>query len=286
MKFTPAQKILFILIFNIWGLSVAAQSADNVLQIANQQYILGNYSLALKEYQRYFFFHSEPDAPTFFNIGSCFQNLGEWDNAVEFYDKAFINFNVDSLKRNALFKKIECYIFAHEYGLALTELLGISDTIPREDLYKREFYSGICYFGMNNFDEAGKSFINAVNPANTQQIHHLQQIFKNPKKFKRPNPLTAYVLSMWFPGLGQFYAGDIRDGINSLLLTTGLIAIGVDIAVNQSFLDAGVTMLPWIQRYYQGGYMKAEEIAITRRTQKRAAIYKEILNTIKSSKIY
>ncbi|NJK95024.1 MAG: hypothetical protein HC905_09040 [Bacteroidales bacterium] len=60
----------------------------------------------------------------------------------------------------------------------------------------------------------------------------------------RPNPRTASILSLCFPGLGQFYAGDIKNGINSLLLTTALVSLGVKISLEQSIWDGIFLLCP------------------------------------------
>lgn len=284
MQFILKRKILFILLFSGIASLASGQTPEDALNFANEQYHLKNYSVALKEYQRYFFFRPEPVAAVFYNIGNCFQNTGQFNSAVEFYDKAFNNFIVDSLRINALFKKIECYILQHEYGLALTELFGISDTVSKADIYKREFYTGVCYFGMADYENAGQSFVNSIDTTFGDQRSQIRQLFADKKNFERPNPKTALLLSMLFPGLGQFYTGDIRNGMNSLLLTSALAYLGFSVAFEQSPLDAIITVLPWFQRYYQGGYLKAEQIAITKRAEKKARIYKRTLAIIASTR--
>jgi tetratricopeptide (TPR) repeat protein len=248
--------------------------------MANHYYKDGNYTLAIKEYQRTLFFSQNTDPKILYQVGMCFQKLDQYDKASEFFDKAFFSFTTDSLKLNALFKKAECLLLNKDYSLALTELFGISDTVSANNYHKRELYSGIAYFGIEDFDNAEKCFINAVDSGCIAEREHIKTIFKDKKRFYRPKPTTASILSMCFPGLGQFYSGDIRNGLNSVVLTSALVFLGVRIAVNQTIWDALFTIAPWYQRYYQGGYIRAENIALEKRANKRRLAYEEIIQII------
>ncbi len=279
-----ARKLLFILFFNISFIIVAAQSLSQVLQVANQQYNAGNYSMALKEYQRYLFFDSNAAPEVYDHIGSCFQNLNQFDKAAEYYDKAFFTYSSNELKSKALFNKVECMVYMRDFGLALAEILSISDTITGDVYYKKEFLLGICYFGMDDFDNAKISFVNCIASCDQIKRQKIEKIFNRKRNFYSPNPKTASTLSMCFPGLGQFYSGDIRNGLNSVLLTSGLALLGVRIALNQTVYDAFFTVMPWIQRYYQGGYIRTETIATQKRASNRSKAYEETLNLIAESK--
>ena len=279
------QGIIFYLLFNIFLFQrTECQSLDNVKIVADHFYNEQDYSLAIKEYQRYLFFSSSLNPVVLFQMGECYQKLNQYEKATEYFDKAFFSFTADSLKLKAMFKKTQCMILNREYSLALAELLGISDTLTGNNYYKRELYSGIAYFGLEDFTNAGNSFVNAINPAYTTERDLVKAIFKNKKRFYKPRPNTASILSMCFPGLGQFYSGDIRNGANSVLLTSALVYLGVRIAVNQTVWDAIFTIAPWYQRYYQGGYMRAEKIATEKRADKRRKAYEEVIQVIASTK--
>lgn len=279
-----ARRLLFILIFNVSFFITGAQSLSQVLDVANQQFRLGNYSLALKEYQRFLFFDSNAEPEVYDHIGSCFQNLKQFDQAAEFYDKAFFSYTNDHLKNKAILSKVECMIYMRDFALALADVLSMSDTITGEDYYKKELLVGICYFGMDDFSNAKASFVNSVEPGDSVTRKKIVLIFDNKKNFYKPNPKTASILSMCFPGLGQFYAGDIRNGINSVLLTSALALLGARIAIHQTIYDAFFTVMPWFQRYYQGGYVRAESIAIQKRAIHRSEAYEATLDLIAGTK--
>jgi hypothetical protein len=107
----------------------------------------------------------------------------------------------------------------------------------------------------------------------------LAELFSK-KNLLSPSPKRARIMSMILPGLGQTYSGDLKSGLNSLLLTSGLIALGINISIRYRLVDAVFSILPWYQRYYTGGYGKAEEIAIRKRQKKRNEVYTKVLKLI------
>jgi tetratricopeptide (TPR) repeat protein len=252
--------------------------------MANKQYQLKNYDFALKEYQRYLFFDQSPNAGLFYVVGECYWNLNDYNQAAEFYDKAFFTSGSDSLHYKSLFRKVDCYIHTGDFGLALGDLLSLNDSLQGNNYYMNQFYCGLCYYGMQDFANAEISFINSIDPAHHEQREEIKRIFANKKSFYRPNSNTAMFMSMFIPGTGQLYSGDIKNAANSLLLTAFLGYLGVRIAVTESIFDAIITIIPWLQRYYQGGYTHAEQDAIQKRVERRSKIFKKIAATIASSK--
>ena len=120
-----------------------------------------------------------------------------------------------------------------------------------------------------------------IDSTNTESKTKIEQLFIKNEKINRLNPRTARILSMIIPGLGQFYAGDIKNGTNSIILTLGIATWGIVTAVKStSPFDVLVTAAPWFQRYYMGGYKKAEQIAINEKKKRRSKVYNQILDEV------
>jgi hypothetical protein len=62
-----------------------------------------------------------------------------------------------------------------------------------------------------------------------------------------------------------------------MLLTGGFIALGYFVATRYSLLDATVAVIPWIQRYYMGGFKRAGLIAEERMKEKQDRIYRALI---------
>ncbi len=278
------RRVIFILIFNSIFFIGRGQSAEEVLQLANSLYQSGNYDFALKEYQRFLFFDQTSNAEIYAHIGECYWNLHQYNEAIEFYDKAFFTYSTDSLRYKSLFRKVDCYIRTGSFGLALSDLLSLNDSLQGNNYYMKQFYCGICSYGMQDFSSAELYFINAVDPAYPKQRNEIKELFKNRKKFYKPNSTAAMVMSMTIPGSGQLYAGDYRNAVNSLLLTSLLAYLGIRIYITESLFDAIITIAPWFQRYYMGGYTRAEQYAIQKCAENRSKIFIKISDVIASTK--
>ena len=83
------------------------------------------------------------------------------------------------------------------------------------------------------------------------------------------------MLSIILPGSGQVYSGDLKDGLNSLLLLSGLFYLGTS-----GSLINPVAIFPFFYRYYIGGILNAKQTAGEKRKEKQYDYYanlKEIL---------
>lgn len=60
------------------------------------------------------------------------------------------------------------------------------------------------------------------------------------------------------------------------MLNTGIVYLAYTTAVNYTVIDAVVSILPWLQRYWQGGFMKASDIARRKREENREELLMEV----------
>ena len=113
-------------------------------------------------------------------------------------------------------------------------------------------------------------------------FNKIDSLFVVLESIKGPKPKKARILSTFLPGLGQLYAGDIKNGINSFVLTGVLFVLGINTAINLTLLDALMTVAPWFQRYYMGGYNRAENIAAEKFKEKQNRVFLSILSVYDS----
>jgi tetratricopeptide (TPR) repeat protein len=202
----------------------------------------------------------------------------DYKKAVVFYSHALNNTTNDSLKKRHLFQKADCYILLNKYQYALAELLSFNDSILKSiEIRHKEFLMGMAYYGLEDFQKSKQYFLNALHENNAEGHVRIEEIFSKRKFLHRPNPKLALILSLILPGMGQYYAGDIKNGVNSFILLSGIVYLGISIAVKYKFIDAVISVFPWYQRYFQGGYTKAEKIALRKRQAKRSERFNEIL---------
>lgn len=98
-------------------------------------------------------------------------------------------------------------IRAGKTELASIELLGIQTDKNDSTYQKQQFLLGITQFKAGEFENSRVAFLAAANEKTKIQIDSL---FAALADIKHPKSQTARLLSIIFPGAGQFYAGDIK----------------------------------------------------------------------------
>lgn len=278
------QKALFILASLICsGVCSPAQTVSETRSFADSLYLAGRLNDALPLYQRAAFFNRpQVDPEILCRIADCFIYGGDLEKALEFYDHSYFAQTNDSLKKEVLFRKSACFLRSRNYHFALIELLNLKDSLSTGFDQKRNFYLGITWFGLEDFSKAGGYFEKSVSDSLSRQ--QIRAIFCDTRKFFRPKPKLASWLSIIIPGSGQIYSGETVSGINSLLLTGFFAGLGFYIASVTSPIDALFFALPWFQRYYQGGFQRAADFAINKRSEKRSLIFNQVLSVIAATK--
>ncbi|MGD0755056.1 MAG: hypothetical protein ABR927_08345 [Bacteroidales bacterium] len=264
-----------LIVFSLMAFQkLTAQDFEETIVFADNQFKSGELTKALKTYQRALFFsEGRRNLYLFRQIAEISYLNNDYETAQKYFGFAYNQSEDDSLKTELLFDKASCRILNKNFQLALIDLFSITDT-TRVVQKRLDFFLATCYFGLEDFNKAQSYFESVLELKDRKE---LSDLFSG-KKLLSPSPKKARIMSMILPGLGQTYSGDVKSGLNSLLLTSGLIALGIDISIRYTPIDAIFAILPWYQRYYTGGYGKAEEIARKKREQRRNETYTKILN--------
>ncbi len=283
MKFITTLGILWLMICSFQHLAVA-QDFEETIEFADKQFILKNYQLAVKEYQRALFFSKGRNVDYLYRqIAHSFFSNKQFDQAAYFFELSYKTVKIDSIKYETLFNKVQCYLLSKKFNNALIELVNLPEDLNKYFNNKRNFYFAITYFGLENFKNSESHFLKLIAENEIETKEKIKELFSKKKNLYKPNPKTAKTLSIILPGAGQMYSGDVKNSFNSLLLTGGLIALGVFMAQEYTDLDAILTSHPWFIRYHKGGYTKAHNIAYKKRAVRRNKTYKRILETVQES---
>jgi len=281
-KLTKKQNIFLILLFSLLSfLNGRTQTVEETIRFADQEYHLGNYSSAAKEYQRAYFFGDKTQVSFLnFKIGDSFFAMQDYEKAKSFYRQANQFAKKDSLKVEAFFKEVSCDILENNFLLALMRLKSFHKSMTSEQKHLKSFLTAMCYYGAENFEKAEEEFLLSLDSSKIDQRTEIASIFDKKRNYMSPNPKVAWWLSLFIPGSGQIYAGDIKNGLNSFFLTASLFYLGARISLYYSYIDAIVGVAPWVQRYYSGGYTHAEDIAIKKRNENRDKTFEQIYHLI------
>ncbi|MFH1319814.1 MAG: hypothetical protein ABII90_04065 [Bacteroidota bacterium] len=208
-------RTLYILLFSLCLLSIAkAQDIHQMKKFSEEQFNKGNYQLALKEYQRILLFDNEKEYNELYSkIASIHYLVSDFDLAFKYYDFAMRVENNDSLRFELALKKTLCNFNQDNYFSALTELFDLPDP-HNEYLQKRKnLYMGICYFGLNDYENS-REFLAAL--LDSASITKINDLFLDFDRFNRKfRPRKVELMSMFLPGLGQIYTGELLSGLNS-----------------------------------------------------------------------
>lgn len=276
------QKILLILFILITRISFS-QDLKQSFDFANELFANKDYLGASITYRRVIYFDKTEvyRKDCYKNIADCLYETQQYEEAADYYELAFFQQKTDSAKAEVIFRKMSCYLIQNNFEYAEIELLNLPSKLNAEQAKRKIFYTGVLNFSVEKYDLAKAQFLSLVDSTNTDSRKKIEQLFIKNEKINKLNPRAARIMSMILPGLGQFYAGDIKNGMNSIILTVGIATWGIVSAVKStSPFDILVTAAPWFQRYYMGGYKKAEQIAINEKTKRRSKVYNQILDEV------
>ena len=274
------RKALFIVHFScLFGTFLFSQSIYQFKEYSDEQYEKGNYSIALKEYQRILLFDDEHQFnDIYFKIADIYYQIEDYDNAITYYDFAWRATRNDSIKNEMAFRKILSYFQLREYYLALTELYDLPEQLSPYFERMKNLYFAICHFGLDEKYESLQYFSHIVDSTGLQQI---DSCYVELNKFaKKYDPDKLEIMSIFLPGLGQTYAGDLKSGLNSLLLLGGIVTYAYHTMLVYTILDGTLVLTSWFYRYYTGGHRKAYDLGVKKIQERKNETYLEVMGIV------
>lgn len=256
---------LLILIFSLLAFEKKILSAQDItFQLAGKFFANGNDEAAITEYKRFIFFNPDHDSvgAAYYQIGIAHRNQEEWSAAIDAIQTS-ISLTIDARLKEK--RKIDIAIIniaRGEYSTAEFDLLRIayfSDNI--EIKRKAYFFLGLCYIYRFKWEEARQAFDQFFTNSLTTEQAKIDSLFTTASELNLKSPRLAKWLSTFIPGSGQLYVGDIRNGINALVLNSIIIYFFVDALLEQRLQDALIGDLFLLERYYRGNRANAERIA-------------------------
>lgn len=250
-----------------------SQNIEEIISFGDSLFRLKNNIAALNEYHRAFFFtnNKEGKAEISKKIACCYLTANQLSLAYAYYDSALYYSSIDSSKIGCELDKILCIILEKDFAYGLKLLDGIETCSNDYPDRRKKLYKGLCCFGLERYDEAFIYFFQIIPQNDSSLTAQLYQLYDGRKKLMQPYPAVAITMSVFVPGSGQVYAGNLKDGINSLALLSALAYIALLTPVLDFFV-----ILPFFYRYYVGGILNANELAKDRKIRKQSACYTDL----------
>lgn len=266
----------FLLILFDSGHVCKSNTIDLIVRLGDSLYVQKQYKNALLEYQRaYFFSDGEVKSKMGARIGDCYLLVNDLVSARNYYDSAVIHTKIKTSITDLQFSKVLCLILEENFGYALIETNKIEVSSNSYQQKRKYLYQGICHFGIKQYDESLDCLRNSLPGTDTVRLFNLERIFENKKILNRPDKTLATILSIILPGTGQFYSGDLKSGMNSILLLGGLYLIGSTISVT-----GFIVIIPFLYRYYIGGILNARQAAEAKQKEKQHIFYLNLMGVL------
>jgi len=271
-------KVTCVLWISLWGSAVAAQSLQETRELGFQALEQAHYAQAEAYLKRVAFFQQDsPQARVQESLGRCYLALGKPETALAYFDRAFFLYQGKAqAQARTMLGKARSLLQKGAFQEALLELYTAPTPPEASQQRQLQFYLGLTHYLTQEYETAYQEWQPLVQPDSLSQAR-FYRLLHDEKTLQRPQPKTARILSYLLPGLGQFYAGDFKNGFNSLLLNGTLVTLSVRVAMRYSFLDALLAVIPWFQRYYLGGATKAQAVARKQRSENRRETLEAIL---------
>lgn len=278
--FTYCLQVIFLLIFFVGlGHTTNAQTLQETYDFAVEQYEHQNYRVAAQALQRVVFFDKNQSYPKSYQyLAQCYLLEKDYEKAQKTFDIAIYYEQNDSLKHQLVFNKARSLLLQKEFNKTIVEMYGLEDSISHFFALKRDLYLAICNFGLEDFEESKELFLSLSD--NELYQNNIHSVFEENEKVSKFNPKLARYLSIGLPGLGQFYSGDVRNGINSFVINAALIYAFVVTSFNTGLLNGVLLVYPWSQRYFLGGFKAAGDNAKQIKKDRRNVVLQKLLDEV------
>lgn len=271
------RKSTALLVFLTSVLAVQAQSLEDTYLLGNTLFDAGNYSQALKLYNRVVFFDAEKKfaAESYRNMAVCYEQLADLEKALKAYDMAVASSSSKAFQNEVLLQK-SLYLVVNKKWFAAQQELYSLKLLKGEKLRLRNYLLASALYGSNSFEQSMKYFLRVAPKEDSAAICEVFATIDkklNPKRISRARSISYFI-----PGSGQFLAGNVKGGINSMLLVGGLGALYFSTAKNYGLLSALITVFPWFSRYHIGGAENAEESMMNRQQKLKNRYFNQLID--------
>lgn len=268
--------ILLFISLLVWQ-GGSAQNLEQTFQLGMDSYESDNYEGALAFLNRVIYFDSTGSYLLEANLtmANCYVELGKLGQAKTHFNRAVNSTEKVRIKDSILLTKAKMEILNEQFHYALQDLFSLSGKHP-DQTKLGDFYLSICFFGVNDFEGFKSSFEKlGLSATDSVRIGEISSTLE--KKLSSKRVTRIKVMSYIVPGSGQIASGQIRDGINSMALLTGVMTLYLVTVREYGFLNGLIAVSPWFTRYYGGGIENAKEAALTRQAKIKDKYFREVL---------
>ena len=260
----------------------------------------GAYEQAELEYKRYIFLQDYSaglyQTQAFTALSRLYEKNGQWELAAQTIQKAILSSANEGTDDTDQQLRIKHITFLENAALKTNKSLG-------ENLYAFSYmnlpvfsddvrqYAYLCAiendllgdrlgYAEKTYNSMLQAFPSFFTESETQTIN---KSFEKINGFKPKNQKLAGYLS-FFPGLGQFYAGNYKDSLNAFLLNGSIIAVSAYSILTLDLWTFSLLELNPLMHFMRGNIYNAQKDAYEYNTARYQEYAREILDIVSSKK--
>lgn len=282
-------RVLAFLILVTCGADAPAQEGSSaLLHYAARLFGEGSFESAICESHRAACFagDSVESSEAFLLLGLSHRSLGHLEEAEAAFQEALAMAASQDQVSRAILCLASVYVASERPGLALALLLPL---IHNPDALSARcdaaLLSVIASVSDANWNEA-RSLLDERNAGTLSCMldsaarAELRAMTEAAASAPITSPATARWLSTFIPGLGQLYAGDVKNGLHALGLNAANGWVIVLNIIKQDYVSAALFALGFAERYYAGNRFHAAEAAVQANTESKRAWKERIVRRI------
>ncbi|GEM_PF-3073949 len=274
---------LLLALFILHGMSFSKSGIEILIAGGDSLRSQGLYEQAVIEYQRALFFSIEPqnNFQAKFKLGETYQGANDLPRAVTAYEDAVQSAPNDSMKDEASLALASAYLLSGETNLAqLTLIPYLGDESNGNN---QALLLSITAEIMNRNWSQADILIERLRGRSTDQdtlVKNLHALLQEAIEEEPLDPELAKLYSTIIPGAGQFYAGDIKNGLNAFAFNGFNIWVIVNNVIQTDYISAALYAAVVAERYYFGNRYRAEQITQEKNREREKAIAAKALNSL------
>ncbi len=222
--------------------------ADSLLGFAQSLFQEGDYLNAVHEYQRYLFLYPNTAQGDFvqLHIAAAYQNAGRLDTAIEAYQSLIQNYPQSPFIERARSNVAQCQLLSGNQATSIASLRQFLSDYPESELAPRaQFIIGTIHMDRKDWTAAAQEWeqvrMKYSQTPFAEMSDQLIGIAQQAALLPRRSPVTAGLLSVLFPGLGQVYNGRYSVGAYSLLVV-GTVTAGTAYYIDQERYEVAIPL--------------------------------------------
>jgi len=267
-----------------------APSSDLSLNIAERFFNLGDYYIAITEYERFIFFNSDTNneniSYAYYKIGLAYRNQQKWNECIDAFQKSIQTALAESTRDERKIDLAVALISSGDYNGAEFLLIKLEMFSQVQEIkLKAAFFRAISSLYSFKWKQAKEAFSFCFPYIQSESQKKLKQVYSliaNAEHVKYRSPQLAKIFSTILPGSGQIYAGNWANGINALLINIATGYLFINDILNRQYFNAIFNTLFIFERFYSGNRFNAEESAKKHNYQINKSFLDRILKIISS----